>query len=105
MRDIRAEDYVDGTDVRQLMQHPGSANTSGIVGVSFDRSIGTWKAHIQFQGKRYYLGSSTDINKAAAMRREAENRLHGEFLDWYYEEHPERRPKTGNKSKEDHKDD
>lgn len=94
MRQARADDYVDGTDVQNLMRPPGPANTSGTVGVTYDRSVRTWKAYIQFKGKRYYLGSSVDKEAAIAMRRSAEQQIHGKFLDWYYTTHPERKPKA-----------
>lgn len=105
MRSHRSEDYVEGTDVRKLMQSPSAANTSGIVGVSYDRSVHLWKATIQFKGKRYYLGSSVDIQVAIDIRREAEQRIHGDFLEWYYAEHPERRPDAMAKRKEGRKND
>ncbi|MEA3423739.1 MAG: hypothetical protein U9Q80_08115 [Bacillota bacterium] len=82
--EIRKDHYIDGTDVYQLFQEPRSNNTSGVVGVTYDISTKTWKAKIEFKKKRYYLGSSSDINVAIKLRKEAEKHLHGEFLDWYY---------------------
>ena len=81
--DIRQEQYVDGTDIYQLAQEPRTNNTSGVVGVTYDKSTKTWKAKIQFKKKKYYLGSSNDINVAIQLRKEAEEKLHGEFLEWY----------------------
>jgi len=83
--DIRQEQYVDGTDIYQLSQEPRTNNTSGVVGVTYDKSTKTWKAKIQFKNKKYYLGSSKDINDAIQLRKEAEEKLHGEFLEWYKE--------------------
>ena len=97
MRDIRSVDYVDGTDVRMLLQSPSAANTSGTVGVTYDKSVRAWKAYIQFKGHRYYLGSSVDKSAAVSMRKAAEKRIHGDFLAWYYAEHPDRAPKTAEK--------
>ncbi|MCT4633556.1 MAG: hypothetical protein N4A76_12600 [Firmicutes bacterium] len=82
----RQEKYVEGTDLYQLAQEPRVNNTSGVVGVTYDKTTKTWKAKIQFKKKKYYLGSSKDINIAIQMRKEAEEKLHGEFLKWY-EEH------------------
>lgn len=97
MRNVRAVDYVDGTDVRNLLQAPSAANTSGTVGVTYDKSVRAWKAYIQFKGHRYYLGSSVDKPAAVAMRKAAEQRIHGDFLEWYYSEHPERNPNSAEK--------
>ena len=81
--DTRQDQYVDGTDIYQLAQDPRTNNTSGVVGVTYDKSTKTWKAKIQFKQKKYYLGSSKDINVAIQLRKEAEEKLHGEFLEWY----------------------
>jgi len=81
--DVRQDKYVDGTDIYQLAQEPRSNNTSGVVGVTYDKSTKTWKAKIEFKKKRYYLGSSKDINVAIKLRKEAEEKLHVEFLEWY----------------------
>lgn len=97
MQSVRSVDYVDGTDVKKLMQAPSAANTSGTVGVTYDKSVRMWKAYIQFKGRRYYLGSSVDKAVAVSLRKSAEKRIHGDFLDWYYSEHPERNPKSAEK--------
>lgn len=81
--DTRQDQYVDGTDIYQLAQEPRNNNTSGVVGVTYDNSTKTLKAKIQFKQKKYYLGSSKDINIAIQLRKEAEEKLHGEFLEWY----------------------
>lgn len=80
---VRADDYVDGTDIKQLLQAPRAANTSGTVGVSYDKSVRTWKACITFKHRRYYLGSSRNKDVAIALRKEAEERIHGDFLQGY----------------------
>ena len=76
--------YIEGTDIFQLCQSPARNNTSGVVGVSYHKTQRLWKANIQFKGRLYYLGASADKDVAIAFRKEAEQRLHGEFLDWYY---------------------
>lgn len=93
VRAKRVSYLVDGTDILGLMQEPRKRNTSGTVGVSWDKSVQLWKAKIQFKGRVYRLGSSRDKNVAIKLRKEAEQHLHGEFLEWYYSEHPEQKPK------------
>ena len=88
-REKREKDYVEGTDVKLLMHTPIKSNTSGKAGVSFDRSVGTWKAVIYFKRHKYFLGSSVNKERAIEIREEAEKRIHGNFLEWYYSEHPE----------------
>jgi hypothetical protein len=82
----RTDHYIDGTDVYQLSQEPRRNNSSGVVGVGYDSTTKSWKAKIQFKKKKYYLGSSSDINVAIKLRKDAEKHLHGEFLDWYYKQ-------------------
>lgn len=99
-KDLRKKlefDYIDGTQVTHLMQPPSMANTSGKTGVSWDKSCQLWKATIIFKGHCYYLGGSKDIEYAISIREEAEKRVHGAFLDWYYDTFPEqKRNKKGN---------
>jgi hypothetical protein len=84
--ETRKDHYIDGTDVYQLSQEPRSNNSSGVVGVVYDTTTKSWKAKIQFKKKKYYLGSSSDINVAIKLRKDAEKHLHGEFLDWYHKQ-------------------
>ncbi len=79
--------YIDGTCV-EMLERKGLRrdNTSGYTGVVAYR--GKWKAQITFKGKTYVLGVYTNIEEAAAMRKQAEERIFGEFLEWYYENHP-----------------
>lgn len=87
----RSKYLVEGTDVKNLMRQPGKSNTSGFTGVSWDSSVQIWKAYITFKGHRYFLGSSVDKESVIALRKEAEKRIHGEFLKWYYEKFPEQK--------------
>lgn len=96
-RKERKKYHVGGTDVKLLMHAPIKSNKSGKAGVSYDKSIKTWKATIVFKGHKYYLGSSVDKEKAIVIREEAEKRIHGDFLEWYYSEFPEKR--TGEKQR------
>lgn len=80
--------YIDGTCVEMLTQKKlRKDNTSGYTGVVACR--GRWRAQITFKGKTYLLGTYSRIEDAAAARKEAEERIFGEFLEWYYETHPE----------------
>lgn len=49
-----------------------SDNTSGTVGVSFDKASGKWKAQISTGSGRKRLGHFTDIKDAIAARKSAE---------------------------------
>lgn len=88
--------YVDGTSVTRLEsagKHLNSANTSGHNGVYFNRKTQKWIAKIGFKRKNYYLGSFQDLQDAIEARRKAEERLYGEFLDWYYASCPNKQEK------------
>lgn len=87
------EDYcVEGTDVQKILpgKKPGKANTSGIVGVSWDRERSRWCAQITFKGKNYHLGRYYTLKEATDARKTAEEKLFGDFLGWYKQEYPER---------------
>lgn len=68
----RVEAYIEGTDLYQLRKKRKRNNTSGAAGVTYDRSVGLWKATIEFQRRRYYLGSSKEKETAVGIRREVE---------------------------------
>jgi len=53
-----------------------STNTSGIMGVSFDKHANKWMAHITVNGKFIFLGRFKDKEEAAKSRKKAEI-LHG----------------------------
>ena len=56
-------------------------NTSGVTGVSFDRSIGKWRARIRCNNKRYYLGSYHNKKDAIKARKLAEEKLFKPILE------------------------
>lgn len=97
-RSVRNDYYVGGTDVMALCRGTQKNNTSGYRGVCWDESVRTWKSYIGFQGKRYYLGSSIDFDTAVNLRKKAEKKLHGEFLEWYAETYPEQWAKIKSKA-------
>lgn len=61
---------------------------SKVKGVYYNKTRKYWYAKITFQNKEYYLGSYGD-NKQEAInaRREAEEKLFGNFLKWYREKY------------------
>ena len=52
------------------------SNTSGTMGVYWDKPRGKWRAQIKANGKNKYLGIFKDISEAIAVRKKAEI-LHG----------------------------
>lgn len=76
--------YVDGTCVEMIRANTiRRNNTSGVPGVDWRPSKGTWRASICFKGKRYYLGSYQVFEDAVRARKRAEEELHGDFLREY----------------------
>ena len=73
--------YVDGTCVEMLRSRTiRRNNTSGVPGVDWRPSKGSWRATICFKGKRYYLGSYRQFEDAVQARKLAEKELYEEFL-------------------------
>lgn len=78
---------VEGTSVTLLEAGKDrliSSNTSGHTGVYLNKKNRKWVAQITFKKKRYYLGCYDRIEDAVRMRRIAEERMFGEFLEWYH---------------------
>ena len=86
-------DMAEGTRAGGLMRKPGKNNTSGRVGVYFNKNRNKWTAHIKFQGKYYFLGNYDKFEDACKARDIAEKEIHGEFLKWYISRHPDRKEK------------
>ena len=80
---------VEGT-VPEQIENPTKrkTNTSGVIGVWFDKSRGKWTAEIMFRKKKYYLGRYEDFNDAVKARKAAEEEIFGDFLDWYHTRYP-----------------
>ena len=87
------EEYtVEGTNVRRLESTVLQKNNkSGYKGVCWNKQRNNWSAYIGFKKKRYRLGFYSRVEDAARARKEAEGRIYGEFLEWFYETYPERR--------------
>lgn len=49
-------------------------NTSGVTGVSWDKSVGKWHSQIKVASKSISLGVFVDFNDAVAARKEAERK-------------------------------
>lgn len=81
----KAKSWIDeGTNIAKLKnKNINKRNKSGVTGVSFDKARNKWAAEIMFQRKRYRLGRFDELKDAAKARKEAEDRLHGDFLEWY----------------------
>ena len=73
--------YIDGTCVEMLKTKAvRKNNTSGVPGVDWLTRKKSWRASICFKGKRYYLGSYKNFDDAVKARKEAESRLHDQFV-------------------------
>lgn len=75
---------IENTNVNNLTAKKPKNNTTGIKGVVWDRERHKWVAQIGFQGKNYILGRFEKKEDAAKTRKEAEEKIYGSFLDWYY---------------------
>ncbi|MDD4615334.1 MAG: AP2 domain-containing protein [Caldisericia bacterium] len=72
----------DGTNIKLIQsQKLYRNNTSGCKGVYWHRGTGMWVARIQFKGKTYSLGYRSDKNEAIKLRKEAELKYFGEYLN------------------------
>lgn len=55
-------------------------NTSGFKGVSWDSSVGSWRARIQYEGKCVSLGYFDTAEEAGEARKKVSERFHGSFV-------------------------
>ena len=60
-----------------------SNNTSGIIGVSWNKQLKKWHAYISIYNKRINLGYFDNIDNAIIARKQAEDKYFGE---WKYKE-------------------
>lgn len=88
MSDIEETKHTKLTWVVNNGQKIKSNNTSGIRGVC--RANGKWAARITFQKETYWLGTFDKKKDAAIARKEAEEHLYVNFLDWYKNKYNER---------------
>ena len=84
---FKEKNLIDDTNVSSLnRESPIKSNTSGVTGVALNKRNQKWLAFINFKKKRYYLGYYTEKEDAIKARKEAEEKIHGEFLKWYEKE-------------------
>ncbi len=94
--------FLDGTCVEMLRPEiMYKTNTSGVRGVYFNEKRNKWIAQIMFKKKCYYLGGYDTLSEAAKVRRLAEEKLFGNFLEWYEQEQIERTKCTKSNSRSD----
>jgi len=79
--------HIEGTYIPALGGKIRANNVSGTTGVSYDSSRNMWCAAIVFKKKTYHLGRYKKKDDAIKARKEAEDRLHGDFLEWYQNEY------------------
>lgn len=82
------KNLVEGTNIGSLKNKTLSQrNQTGVRGIHFEKSSGMYVASIGFQGKQYVLKKSTNFEACVEARKKAENRVFGEFLEWYETEY------------------
>lgn len=75
---------LDGTCVEWLEKRKHrSDNTSGFRGV-YRTKAGRYRVSIGFKGQRYHIGIFDGFEAAVEARLEAENKIHGGFVQTYY---------------------
>lgn len=81
--------FVWGTNITSIdgRRQINKNNTTGYNGVS--RKRGRYRAYIYFRRKQYDLGLYATPEEAADARKEAEEKIYGDFLRWYAETYPE----------------
>jgi hypothetical protein len=78
----------DGTDISALQRRNVNINsTTGHTGVSRMAS-GRYRAYINFKRHQYTLGCYDTIEEAAEARKAAEDKIYGNFIEWYKEAYP-----------------
>lgn len=72
------------TNVGKIESNKAYSNSkTGVRGVYWDIVNKKWRSIIYFKKKAYELGLFNDINDAIKARNEAEEKLYGDFLEWY----------------------
>lgn len=75
------DNYIDGTSIAGINRKKlNKNNKSGVTGVSWDSNKSKWRAHIMFKSKYYDVGYFKNKEDAIKARKEAEEKLHKEFL-------------------------
>ncbi len=99
------KDFVEGTSISNIVssKHTPSNNSSGYTGVYFNKRSNRYEAYINFQKKRYFLGSYKDLQQAAMARSEAEKMLHDPIVLKYWDNLTEDKKKEFVKYLQDNK--
>lgn len=87
---LEALQLCDGTSVTALETSRSrriSSNKSGYTGVYLNPRSNRWIAQITFKRKTYYLGSFEKMEDAVKARQCGE-KMHEDFLEWYYQQYP-----------------
>ena len=70
----------DATNSQQCMnRNKQKNNTSGFIGVGWNKTVNKWVAYVNSNGKRIHLGSFDNKNEAITVRLQAEAKYYGEF--------------------------
>ena len=89
-REISSAGGNEGTHIVNLINRKTNKNNStGVRGVCRTET-GLFRAYINFKRKQYSLGNYMKLEEAALARAEAEERIYGDFLDYYKETYPEK---------------
>lgn len=87
---IEKEALVEGTKLNVIQPNKKirQNNKVGCTGVYFNKKTKKYRATIGFKGQKFYLKEYETLEDAIAVRKEAEQKIWGEFLDWYIENFP-----------------
>ena len=74
--------FVGGTELTKLRDmSPTAANTSGVRGVYWDKSVNKWRARLRFRGKLMNFGAFEQFEDAVTARKKAEAEYFGAALE------------------------
>lgn len=73
-------------------------STTNHTGVSWMPKLQKYRAYINFKRKQYNLGLFADLDDAISARKEAEEKIYGDFIRWYAETYPENWEKINKRS-------
>lgn len=81
---LREIDWKEGTSLSRINQHkPLKNNTSGITGVTWNKTRKRWVAQIVFKNQYFMLGRFKNKEDAIKARKEAEKKLFKPIIDKY----------------------
>ena len=81
---MRTMQYVENTSISLIKKTTiNSNNTSGFMGVSYDKTRDKWRAYIRLQYKTKHLGRFNTLEEAIEARLEAEDIYYKPIIDKY----------------------